>query len=59
MTAPQTPIAEEALQAHRQWRGKLDVAPKCPLSDRHDLAMAYTPGVAEPCKAIAADPQAA
>ena len=59
MSAPDTPTAEEALRLHRQWRGKLDVAPKCPLGDRRDLALAYTPGVAEPCRAIAADPEAA
>ena len=58
MTNEMTP-AEEALNLHREWCGKLDVASACPLEDRRDLAMAYTPGVAEPCKVIAEDPEAA
>lgn len=55
MAANESSLAEEALDLHRQWRGKLDVTPACPLADRHDLSMAYTPGVAEPCKRIAED----
>ena len=49
-------IAQESLEQHAQWRGKVACAPKMSLKTRHDLAVAYTPGVAEPCKAIAADP---
>lgn len=52
-------IAQEALEAHRQWGGKIDTVPKMDIRTRHDLAVAYTPGVAEPCKAIAEDPNAA
>lgn len=50
---------EEALALHRQWNGKLEITPKCAVKSREDLALAYTPGVAEPCKVIAADPEAA
>jgi len=43
---------EKALQFHREWNGKISTEPKCRVSTREDLAIAYTPGVAEPCKAI-------
>ena len=49
-------IARESLERHALWRGKIACTPKMDLKTRHDLAVAYTPGVAEPCKAIAADP---
>lgn len=44
---------EKALALHREWCGKIDTTPKCQVKSREDLAIAYTPGVAEPCKAIA------
>ncbi len=44
---------EKALALHEKWNGKLETVSKCPVKSREDLAMAYTPGVAEPCKAIA------
>lgn len=44
---------EKALALHKKWNGKLDTAPKCQVKSREDLAIAYTPGVAEPCKVIA------
>lgn len=50
---------EEPLRLHRQWRGKLETVPKMRIATREDLALAYTPGVAEPCRAIADDPDAA
>ena len=50
---------EKALQLHAEWQGKLDTAPKMKIATREDLALAYTPGVAEPCKVIAQDPDAA
>lgn len=50
---------EKALLLHEQWRGKLNTTAKCPVSTREDLSVAYTPGVAEPCKVIAQDPLAA
>lgn len=51
--------AEKALQLHKEWNGKLDVTPKCQVNSREDLAVAYTPGVAEPCKVIAENKEAA
>lgn len=50
---------EKALIAHQKWNGKLETHAKAPVKDRDALAIAYTPGVAEPCKAIAKDPAAA
>ncbi len=43
---------EESLKLHREWNGKIDTTPKCSVKSREDLAIAYTPGVAEPCRAI-------
>ncbi len=51
-------IAEESREQHKQWRGKLEMATPAPLAHPHDLAVAYTPGVAEPCKVIAEKPEA-
>ena len=51
--------AEKALHLHKEWNGKLDVTPKCQVKSREDLAVAYTPGVAEPCKVIAENKEAA
>ncbi len=48
-------IAQESLAQHAAWRGKIACTPKMELANRHDLAVAYTPGVAEPCKVIAQD----
>lgn len=50
---------EKALLMHEQWNGKLEVVSKSPVKSREDLAIAYTPGVAEPCKVIAEDKEAA
>ena len=50
---------EKALQLHKQWNGKLETVSKTPVKTREDLALAYTPGVAEPCKVIADDTDAA
>lgn len=52
-------LQEEALKKHEEWKGKLEVVSKCALNTREALAVAYTPGVAEPCKAIAKDQEAA
>lgn len=49
----------KALQLHREWNGKLDVVAKSPVRSREDLSIAYTPGVADPCKVIAANPMEA
>ena len=51
--------AEKALQLHEEWNGKLETTPKMKIQTREDLALAYTPGVAEPCKVIAKDKEAA
>lgn len=50
---------EKALELHRQWQGKLETVSKTPVKSREDLSLAYTPGVAEPCKVIAKDKEAA
>lgn len=47
--------SEKALLLHTEWKGKLETVSKCPIKSREDLALAYTPGVAEPCKEIAKD----
>ncbi len=48
-------INEKALKMHEQWNGKLEIHSKSPVKSREDLSIAYTPGVAEPCRAIAQD----
>ena len=50
---------EKALKLHEEWNGKLTTEAKSAVRTREDLALAYTPGVAEPCKVIAKDPEAA
>lgn len=50
---------EKALMLHEQWNGKLETVSKTPVKSREDLSLAYTPGVAEPCKVIAGDVEAA
>lgn len=50
---------EKALMLHKQWNGKLETVAKAKVKTREDLALAYTPGVAEPCKVIAQDKEAA
>ena len=50
---------EKALKLHETWRGKLETVSKTPVKTREDLSLAYTPGVAEPCKVIAQDKEAA
>lgn len=47
--------AEKALQMHEEWQGKLEIKSKAEVKSKEDLAIAYTPGVAEPCKLIAED----
>ncbi len=49
-------VQEEALEQHRLWKGKIEVISRCEIKDRHDLSLAYTPGVAEPCLQIQKDP---
>lgn len=54
-TAPMT-LSEDALHYHRFHRGKIGIYTKAPLRTREDLSLAYTPGVAAPCREIAANP---
>ena len=48
-------LQELALQKHKEWNGKIDIVAKSKIREREDLSVAYTPGVAEPCKEIARD----
>ena len=52
-------INEKALLLHEEWNGKIETVAKAKVNSREDLALAYTPGVAEPCKVIATDKEAA
>lgn len=52
-------INEKALKLHQEWNGKLETHSKAQVKSREDLALAYTPGVAEPCKVISQDKEAA
>ena len=51
--------SEKALKMHEEWHGKIETCAKSHVNSREDLAIAYTPGVAEPCKVIARDPEVA
>lgn len=57
--AVQMAIQEQALALHKEWNGKLETVSKTPVKSREALSLAYTPGVAEPCKVIADDKEAA
>lgn len=48
-------IAEQSLELHKQWKGKIEVASRVSVKTREDLSLAYTPGVAEPCLEIQKD----
>ena len=48
---------EESLKKHAEWRGKIETVARVPVGSREELSLAYTPGVAEPCKAIQANPE--
>lgn len=50
-------ILSEPLSKHRSWKGKIEVVARAALNDAHDLAVAYTPGVAEPCLEIQKHPE--
>lgn len=50
-------VYEKALNLHKEWNGKLEIKSKCTVKSAEDLSLAYTPGVAEPCRAIAKDPE--
>ena len=48
--------AKEALRLHREWKGKIEVVPRCPQGNKEELSVAYTPRVAQPCLEIQKDP---
>ncbi len=50
-------IDEESLKLHKEWQGKIEIVPKMSIATRDDLTLVYTPGVAAPCRVIAADPE--
>ena len=52
-------LNEKALKLHEEWQGKIETTAKSSVNSREDLALAYTPGVAEPCKVIHEDPKEA
>lgn len=52
-------INERALELHKEWNGKIETVSKTPVKSREALSLAYTPGVAEPCRVIAEDKEAA
>ena len=52
-------VDQEAIEAHRQWRGKVDYASKVTVNNHDDLSIVYTPGVAAPCLEIERDPEQA
>ena len=47
--------AEESLRLHEEWKGKIEVVSRVPVSTKDDLSLAYTPGVAQPCLEIQKD----
>ena len=47
--------AKESLRLHAEWKGKLEITPRAPVGSKEDLALAYTPGVAQPCLEIQKD----
>lgn len=50
-------VYEKSLKLHEEWAGKMSTEPKCQVKTREDLSLAYTPGVAEPCRRIAEHPE--
>ena len=50
-------VYEKSLKLHEEWAGKMSTEPKCQVKSREDLSLAYTPGVAEPCRRIAEHPE--
>ena len=50
-------LAAEAVRLHAYYRGKVQIAPRCPVRDLHDFSLWYTPGVAASCRAIVDEPE--
>lgn len=59
MSSTRNDYAEESIEAHKKYGGKIAITSKMPLDTREDLSIAYTPGVAEPCKEISRDKEKA
>ncbi|MCC8139250.1 MAG: NAD-dependent malic enzyme [Lachnospiraceae bacterium] len=59
MAIPKEELRDRALELHEKYKGKIETVSKCRVSDSDALSLAYTPGVAEPCKEIAKDPDLA
>ena len=49
-------MSDKALQMHKEWQGKIEIALRCPMETKEDLSLAYTPGVAMPCLEINKNP---
>ena len=49
-------VKELAVQKHKEWKGKIEIIPRAPITNREELSVAYTPGVAQPCLEIQKDP---
>ena len=52
-------IKQQAIEKHKEWKGKIEVISRAPITNREELSIAYTPGVAEPCLLIAEDEEKA
>lgn len=52
-------IKQQAIEKHQEWKGKIEVISRAPITNREELSIAYTPGVAEPCLLIAKDEEKA
>ena len=50
-------VYEESIEMHKRLGGKISISSKIQIKDKHDLSIAYTPGVAQPCREIAKDPE--
>lgn len=50
-------LKQKALQAHKEWKGKVEVISRAKIENNEELSIAYTPGVAEPCIAIQKNPE--
>ena len=50
-------IQEQSLKKHEEWQGKIEVISRAPITNKEELSLAYTPGVAAPCLAIHDDPK--
>lgn len=49
--------AKESLKKHYEWKGKIEVVTRAPITNKEELSLAYTPGVAQPCLEIQKNPE--